>query len=139
MDCTPLDYFVVFANFQPLRSQSTSFALCSLSLSLCLCVYPRTAASLYSRTAGRQMYTSEEGERKMYSDPREANVVHQGGGLQGRRRRGNRFVGHSLLVKVSHSHLIDRTCFLKAAEFHLLCPKDTTTIEFRPFFSEILK
>ena len=67
---------------------------------------------------------SEEGERKMYSDPREANVVHQGGGgLQGRRRRGNRFVGHSLLVKVSHSHLIDRTCFLKPAEFHFLCPK----------------
>ena len=139
MDCTPLDYFVVFANFQPLRSQSTSFAL-QASLSLCLYVYPRTAASLYSRTAGRQMYSdpSEEGERKMYSDPREANV-HQGGGLQGRRRRGNRFVGHSLLVKVSHSHLIDRTSFLKPAEFHFVCPKDTTTIEFRPFFSEILK
>ena len=82
MDCTPLDYFVVFANFQPLRSQSTSFAL-QASLSLCVCVFilgllpPCTAGQLGGKctpvrrgrgkctvTSERQMlYTREEGCR----------------------------------------------------------------------------
>ena len=72
MDCTPVDYFVVVANFQPLRSQSTSFAL-QASLSLCVCVFflgllpPCTAGQLGGKctvTPERQMlYTRGEGCR----------------------------------------------------------------------------